>query len=104
MSSLKEHLSALPEYSASPPARLQFLYSSLAPRKTANPTGFSSALTWWRLTLSDLVAKGLLGDDKLILVANDGLRERLRWEGVGRPSSLGTILVRLSATGVEGDS
>lgn len=91
--SLHDHLSQLPEYKTPTTLRLSFLYSSLAGRKASNPTGFSSALSWWRLTLQDLVSQGLLGEDKLVLVADDNLRESLRWEGVGRPSSLGTILV-----------
>lgn len=93
MTELKKYLSTLPEFSTTS-SRLSFLYSSLAPRKSANPTGFSSAIGWWRLLLLDLVAKGHLGEDKLILVADDTLREALRWDKIGRPSSLGTILVR----------
>lgn len=91
---LSARLVALPEYAASPPTRLTFLYSALAPRKTANPTGFHSALSWWKATLTTLLAAGLLGEDSLVLSANDDLRERLRWDKIGRPSSLGTVIVR----------
>ena len=87
---LKAHLQAIPEYST---ARIQFYYSSLPGRKTANPTGYSSALSWWRNTLSDLTAKGLISEDKLVLQVSEELREKLRWEKVGRPSSLGVIVV-----------
>ena len=93
MAERRLYLATLPEF-ATTSSRLSFLYSSLAPRKAANPTGFSSAVGWWRALLLDLVAKGHLGEDKLILVADDALRESLRWERIGRPSSLGTILVR----------
>lgn len=88
---LKAYLASLPEYSS---ARAQFLYSSLSARKAANPTGYASALSWWRLTLTSLVSKGLLGNDKLILVADEDLKEHLRWEKIGRPLSLGTVIVR----------
>jgi charged multivesicular body protein 7 len=88
---LKAHLASLPEYSS---ARAQFLYSSLSARKAANPTGYAGALSWWRLTLSSLVSKGLLGGDKLILVADEDLKEHLRWDKIGRPLSLGTVIVR----------
>ncbi|GAA5943387.1 hypothetical protein JCM3775_005917 [Rhodotorula graminis] len=86
------HLATIPEYST---ARVQFLYSSLPSRKHSNPTGYSSALAWWRKTLTDLVHRGLVGDDKLSLHVDDHLREHLRWDSVGRPSSLGVIIAEL---------
>jgi charged multivesicular body protein 7 len=88
---LKAHLATVPEYST---PRIQFYYSSLPPKKLSNPTGYSSAINWWRRTLVDLVEKGLLSDDKLVLSVNDELREKLRWDKVGRPSSLGVVIVR----------
>jgi charged multivesicular body protein 7 len=89
---LKDYLTThVPEYST---PRIQFYYSSLPPKKQSNPTGYSAALNWWRRTLVDLVEKGLLSDDKLILSVDDELRERLRWDKVGRPTSLGVIIVR----------
>ena len=90
-SPLREHLSQIAEYST---PRASFLYSSIASRKTANPTGYASAIQWWRTTLVGVVERGLLGPDHLILVADEGLREKLRWERIGRPISLGPILVR----------
>lgn len=92
-SPLHSHLATLPEYST---PRAQFLYSSLPPRRTANPTGYSGAIQWWRRTFVDLVSKGLLGHDKLILDAKDDLREQLRWQKIGRPLSLGTVIVRFN--------
>lgn len=88
---LQSYLATIPEYST---ARVQFYYSSLPSRKHSNPTGYAAALAWWRKTLVDLTAKGLLGDDKLVLHADEHLREQLRYEKVGRPSSLGVIIVR----------
>ncbi|GAA5947235.1 hypothetical protein JCM3765_001584 [Sporobolomyces pararoseus] len=92
---LKAALQSIPEYST---AKIQFYYSSLPARKTSNPTGYSSALSWWRKTLSDLTAKGLLGTDKLVLQVDEDLREKLRWDKVGRPSSLGVIVGELATT------
>ncbi|GAA5835728.1 hypothetical protein JCM9279_004630 [Rhodotorula babjevae] len=90
---LHAHLATIPEYST---ARIQFLYSSLPSRKHSNPTGYSSALAWWRKTLHTLVQHGLVGDDKLSLRVDDLLREHLRWDSVGRPSSLGVIIAELA--------
>ncbi|GAA5900363.1 uncharacterized protein JCM6883_002822 [Sporobolomyces salmoneus] len=92
---LKAALRSIPEYNT---AKIQFYYSSLPGRKTSNPTGYSSALSWWRKTLSDLTAKGLLGQDKLVLNVDEELRENLRWDKAGRPSSLGVIVGELAST------
>lgn len=91
--SLRAHLRSIPEYST---AKVNFYYSSLPSRKHSNPTGYSSALAWWRRTLVDLTARGLLSDDKLVLHVDEQLREKLRWDKAGRPTSLGVIVVRLS--------
>lgn len=89
---LRDYLTThVPEYSTS---KIQFYYSSLPPKKHSNPTGYSSALNWWRRTLVDLVEKGLLSEDKLILTVDEELRDKLRWSKVGRPTSLGVIIVR----------
>ncbi|BGP46268.1 hypothetical protein JCM10450v2_002110 [Rhodotorula kratochvilovae] len=88
---LRSYLATIPEYSTQ---RIQFYYSSLPSRKHSNPTGYSSALQWWRKTLRDLVQKGLLSDDKLSLHVDDALREHLRWDAAGRPTSLGVIIAR----------
>ncbi|GAA5875386.1 hypothetical protein JCM16303_000606 [Sporobolomyces ruberrimus] len=93
--SLKAALQRIPEYST---AKIQFYYSSLPGRKTSNPTGYSSAISWWRKTLSDLTVRGLLGPDKLLIEVDDELRENLRWDKVGRPSSLGVIVGELATT------
>ncbi|GAA5913186.1 hypothetical protein JCM6882_005812 [Rhodosporidiobolus microsporus] len=92
---LRDHLASLPEYST---PKIQFYYSSLPPKKLSNPTGYSAALNWWRRTLVDLVEKGLVGDDKLVLTVDEELREKLRWDKVGRPSSLGVIVAELALT------
>ena len=88
---LKAYLATIPEYST---ARVHFYYSSLPSRKHSNPTGYASALAWWRKTLVDLTARGLVGQDKLVLHVDEHLREHLRWDKIGRPSSLGVITVR----------
>ncbi|GAA5978365.1 hypothetical protein JCM5350_001140 [Sporobolomyces pararoseus] len=92
---LKAALQSIPEYST---AKVQFYYSSLPGRKTSNPTGYSSALSWWRKTLSELTAKGLLSSDKLILEVDEDLKEKLRWDKIGRPSSLGVIVGELATS------
>lgn len=92
MTTRQSYLKSQSEYSTNS-QRLEFLYSSLSSRKKSNLTGFNSALTWWRLNLSGLVSRGFLGEDRLILVVDDDLRENLRWGKIGRPSSLGIIIV-----------
>ncbi|KAK4058705.1 hypothetical protein OIO90_000149 [Microbotryomycetes sp. JL221] len=93
---LKSYLGSLPEYHSQ---RAQFLYSSLPARKVANPTGYNGAITWWRTTLSTLTSKGLIGDDKLVLHVDEDLRESLRWNKIGRPSSLGAVVAELDLKG-----
>ncbi|GAA6006364.1 hypothetical protein JCM11491_004928 [Sporobolomyces phaffii] len=93
--SLNTALQSIPEYST---AKVQFYYSSLPARKTSNPTGYSSALSWWRKTLTDLTSKGLFGSDKLVIDVNENLRENLRWDKIGRPTSLGVVVGELAAT------
>ncbi|GAA5971508.1 hypothetical protein JCM11641_000618 [Rhodosporidiobolus odoratus] len=92
---LRDYLSTIPEYST---PRIQFYYSSLAPKKQSNPAGYSSAINWWRHTLVSLVQKGLLSDDKLVLTVDEDLREKLKWDKVGRPTSLGVIVAELAQT------
>ncbi|GAA5999348.1 uncharacterized protein JCM10292_001222 [Rhodotorula paludigena] len=90
---LRAHLRSIPEYST---AKVNFYYSSLPSRKDSNPTGYSSALAWWRRSLVDLTARGLLSDDKLVLHVDEQLREKLRWDKAGRPTSLGVIVAELA--------
>ncbi|GAA6058444.1 hypothetical protein JCM3770_005079 [Rhodotorula araucariae] len=90
---LHAYLATVPEYSTQ---RIQFYYSSLPSRKHSNPTGYSAALQWWRRTLQALVQNGLLADDKLTLHVDDSLRDRLRCESAGRPTSLGVIIAELA--------
>ncbi|BGO89806.1 hypothetical protein NBRC10512_007223 [Rhodotorula toruloides] len=92
---LKSYLATISEYST---PRVQFYYSSLPSRKHSNPTGYSGAISWWRKTLVDLVARGLLSDDKLLIHVDEELREKLRWDKAGRPSSLGVIVAELAQT------
>lgn len=87
---LAAHLSSLPELST---PRGSFLYSSLPSRKEVNPTGYSGAVNWWSSTLATLVGKELLSEHKLILVVDEALREGLRVDKIGRPASLGAVVV-----------
>ena len=89
-SPLAQYLTSIPELQL---ARGQFLYSSLPSRKEVNPTGYSGAINWWETTLANVVAKGLISEHKLILVADENLREGLRYGKLGRPASLGGVLV-----------
>jgi charged multivesicular body protein 7 len=107
-------LSPLPTYSTTSNSRLQSLYSDISRQKHSNPTSYHSNVDWWRMTLEMLVARGWPVEhtistrsrsdpdtneivekesDKLILNAGRGLAESLRYEGVGKPLGLGTVIV-----------
>lgn len=92
---LAQYLATIPELQV---ARGQFLYSSLPSRKEVNPTGYSGAINWWETTLATLVVKGLVSEHKLILVVDESLREGLRYGKLGRPASLGAVLVSPRST------
>ncbi|KIM87189.1 hypothetical protein PILCRDRAFT_815664 [Piloderma croceum F 1598] len=116
MSSL---LSSLPTYSTTSNSRLQSLYSDISRQKYSNPTSYHSNVDWWGRTLETLVTRGWLVEnttstrpssgpgtneivgketDKLILNAGRGLVESLRYEGVGKPLGLGTVIAELRST------
>ena len=102
-STLPEFLETRPEYGEkSKRARLAYLYSDLSQARLNNPTSFASSVSWWSNLLSDIVSKGLQDgggastatSDKLVMHLNQELLDRLRWEGAGRPTGLGTVAVR----------
>ena len=55
----------------------------------------NSNLTWWHSTLKTIVSRGWLPNtsDRLILHADQTLLDSLRYEGVGKPLCLGTVIV-----------
>ena len=102
-STLSDFLNTRPEYGKqSKRARLAYLYSDLSQARSNNPTSFASSVSWWSNLLSDIVSKGLQDgggestetSDKLVLHLNLEFVDRLRWEGAGRPTGLGTVAVR----------
>lgn len=105
-SSLPDFLKTRPEYGdKSKRARLAYLYSDLSQARANNPTSFASCVSWWSGLLSEIVSKGLQDggaeaaetSDKLILHLNQDFVDRLRWEGAGRPTGLGTVAVSYSS-------
>jgi hypothetical protein len=100
--SLADHLKKRPEFrETSRRARLTYLYSDLAQARINNPTSFTSAASWWSNLLEEIVSKGLQDggaeaaetSDKLIWHVDQEFCDRLRWEGAGRPTGLGTVAV-----------
>ena len=87
-------------------ARLQYLYSDVSQARVTNPAGYASTLAWWSALILAIVSRGLQngggskadldGTDKLIWHLDDAFIQRLRWEGAGKPSSLGTVAVHES--------
>lgn len=94
-------LSSLPSYNGLPILRIQSLYSDISRFKHSNSTSYNSNVAWWRSTLEDIVSRGWLAStpDRLILHADQGLLESLRYEGAGKPVCLGTVIVGCSLFG-----
>lgn len=118
---LKEHLQKRPEYRNTSKARLAYLYSDLSQARTTNPTSYTSSVAWWSNLIHDLVSQGLQSgggeeqtdldadqvtrgkspssktsndySDKIIWHLDQAFVDRLRWEGAGRPTGLGTVTV-----------
>jgi charged multivesicular body protein 7 len=106
---MESHLATIPEYTPSRIARLQSLYSDFTRQKQANPTAFASNVEWWYRLLRKCLEEGLLagsngidGDktadidvsgDCLILHTGSDLPEKFRWDRLGRPLALPTVLV-----------
>lgn len=99
---LKDHLKKRPEFrEPSRKARLTYLYSDLSQARTNNPTSFHSSVSWWSNLIEEIVSQGLQdggGDasdssDKLIWHLDQDFCDRLRWEGAGRPTGMGTVAV-----------
>ncbi|EPQ58042.1 hypothetical protein GLOTRDRAFT_72055 [Gloeophyllum trabeum ATCC 11539] len=91
-------LSSLLTYTSSSTSRLQALYSDFTRQKQSNPTSYQSNIDWWRRTLEAVVSKGWqheASQDRLILHASPSLAEVFRYEGVGKPLSLSTVITEL---------
>ena len=98
------HLSEIPTYASTSVTRLKSLYSEFAPQKQSNPSSYASNVEWWRRTLETITLHGWQPQhnapssvqDRFILNAEGvSFSERFRYEGVGRPLSLATVIVRL---------
>lgn len=103
-SSLTSLLSARQEYKPSSRARLAYLYSDLSQARQNNPDSFASSVSWWSNLLHDIASNGLqdavedndrMSADKLVWHCNLEFVDRLRWQGAGKPTGLGTVAVRL---------
>ncbi|KAI0256988.1 Snf7-domain-containing protein [Lactifluus subvellereus] len=90
-------LSSLQSYNGLPILRIQSLYSDISRLKHSNSTTYNSNVAWWRSTLEDIVSRGWLAStpNRLILHADQGLLESLRYEGAGKPVCLGTVITEL---------
>ncbi|KAH9951971.1 hypothetical protein B0H21DRAFT_7245 [Amylocystis lapponica] len=106
-SSSNQPLSTLPTYISVSTSRLKSLYADFSLQKHSNPTSYASNVEWWRRTLETVVSSGWLpqhqGDtaapDRLILHANGPvLAEAFRYEGVGKPLALPTVIAELAAS------
>ncbi|KZT26511.1 hypothetical protein NEOLEDRAFT_1177512 [Neolentinus lepideus HHB14362 ss-1] len=90
--------SSLPTYSGASTSRLQALYADFSRQKQSNPTSYRSNVDWWRHTLETIVSEGWQGEgysDRLVLHASPSLADIFRYEGVGKPLSLSTVVTEL---------
>jgi charged multivesicular body protein 7 len=90
-------LSQLPTYKGTSKARLQALYADFARQKHSSPAAFRANLDWWAQTLRALVDRRLQPGcpHGLVLRTNANLPDTFRYEGVGKPLSLGAVIVRI---------
>lgn len=95
-------LSSLSTYASMSQSRLKKLYSDFSLQKHSDPTSYASILEWWRRTLETVVSKGWLAEsdaaasqtDRLVLHApGTTLADEFRYEGVGKPLGLPTVIV-----------
>ena len=95
-------LTSLPTYNSVSTSRLKALYSDFSLQKHSNPTSYSFNVEWWRRTLEAIVLRGWPSinqkqsaiPDRLVLHAEGAaLSEDFRFEGVGKPLSLPTVIV-----------
>jgi charged multivesicular body protein 7 len=89
-------LLTLPTYASTSTSRLHSLYADISRQKHSNPSSFQSTVLWWNTTLHAILAKGWQprSQDKLVLHADHTiLPEAFRYEGVGRPLCLATVVV-----------
>lgn len=95
-------LSSLSTYASQSQSRLKTLYSDFSLQKHSNPTSYASIIEWWRRTLETVVLKGWLAEsdatssnfDRLVLHApGSTFADEFRYEGVGKPLGLPTVIV-----------
>ncbi|KAG8781564.1 hypothetical protein FRC15_008551, partial [Serendipita sp. 397] len=96
---LHSFLSGLPEFASTP--RIQSLYSDLGRQKLSNPSGYTANLGWWRSVLQELVSRRMQSNNAnaLVLHVNQELSDALRWDKVGRPAGLSTVVDDMTRDG-----
>ena len=99
-------LTSLPTYASTTTSRLKSLYSDFTYQKHSNPTSYTSNVEWWRNTLEASLLRGWLSDNHGLATAPDRLvlhahgvtfADRYRMEGVGKPLSIPTVIVSVTA-------
>ncbi|KZT70129.1 hypothetical protein DAEQUDRAFT_668334 [Daedalea quercina L-15889] len=97
-------LSSLHTFASSSSSRLKTLYSDFSLQKQSNPTSYASNVEWWRRTLEAVVLRGWLAQsnsnpDRLVLHATGStLADDFRYEGIGKPLGLPTVIAELCAS------
>lgn len=87
---VQSHIRSQPEFEDS--ERLAVLYSNILPLKERNRTSFDTIVAWWHQLLLSLIPR--LSDDQLVLHASVELLDVLAAQDIGRPISLGVVIVR----------
>lgn len=96
MSKVARPISELDTYSRIPFQRLQSLYSDQSQQKNLSLDTYQSTVQWWSKTLEAYVTRGWQDSaDVLVLHAGPDLPLRFRYEGIGRPLGMHTIIVSI---------
>jgi len=98
------YLHSLPAYNTSSTSRLKSLYSDVSRQKHSNPASYRSTVQWWHEVLHAVVLKHWLPQtsDTLVLHALPTLADSFRYEGVGKPLCLATVIVSSVETQLSG--
>src|ERR1700733_10863090 len=88
-------ISTIAELSTTSSSRIQSLCSDIARHKETNPAAYNANVSWWRHTLSNLLAQGVQpSGDHLVLHVNDTLVQGIAASIGRRPLAIATVVVR----------
>jgi hypothetical protein len=85
------------------PTRLQSLFTFTSQQRLSNAAGYDANVLWWSIVIKEALREGLVAGragDRLTLRIDDGLVDKLRWQGgsesgtvLGKPKGIAGVLV-----------